>query len=53
MKLSAGEYVFCGSDGAALGDGAVNTILSAIVKADPADGFYRQLTPEKFLDELG
>lgn len=42
---TSGEYVFCNSEGEALGDGAVNTILSGVAKADLADGFYRQLTP--------
>lgn len=40
-----GEYVLCNSEGKALGDGAVNTILSGIAKVDLEDGFYSQLTP--------
>lgn len=39
------EYVFHNSEGQALGDGAVNTILSGIAKADLNDEFYSQLTP--------
>ena len=42
---TSGDYVFCGSDGKALSDGAVNTILSGIAKVDLDDGFYNQLTP--------
>lgn len=42
---TSGEYVFCNSDGEALGEGAINTILSSIARADVKDGFYSQLTP--------
>lgn len=42
---TSGDYVFCGGDGKALSDGAVNTILSGIAKVDLDDGFYNQLTP--------
>lgn len=39
------KFVFCNNSGEALSDGAVNTILSGIVKVDVQDEFYRQLTP--------
>lgn len=42
---TSGDYVFCNSEGKALSDGAVNTILSGITKVDLDDGFYNQLTP--------
>lgn len=42
---SSKEYVFCNGDGVALSDGAINTILSGIAKADLEDEFYSQLTP--------
>lgn len=40
-----GKYVFCSSNGEVLSDGAINTILSGIAKADTEDQFYSQLTP--------
>lgn len=40
-----GKYVFCNSNGEALSDGAINTILSGIAKADIEDRFFSQLTP--------
>lgn len=42
---TSGDHVFCNSDGKALSDGAVNTILSGIAKVDLDDGFYNWLTP--------
>lgn len=40
-----GEYIFCNNEGEVLGEGAINTILSNIAKADVNDGFFSQLTP--------
>ncbi|MCM1214219.1 MAG: site-specific integrase [Lachnospiraceae bacterium] len=40
-----GKYVFSGNNGEVLGEGAINTILSGIAKADVNDRFYSQLTP--------
>ncbi len=50
---ASGKYVFCSNNGEVLSDGAINTILSGIAKADINDGFYRQLTPANIRRCLG
>ncbi len=38
-------HIFCNNNGEVLSEGAINTILSSITKADVSDEFYSQLTP--------